>query len=169
MIRLVILSAALICSACWPTSMSFQDKGSMPEEWKTFTVETLEIESATAPAGYPSQLTEQIKDGIQNNTRLLINPVDGAGELTIQGKIINYSVSPIALQPGDVAAKNRLTVSVRFTIFITQPEEDKMEITLSKFQEYDSNQDLSGIENRLLEEINAQIVQDVVAKLLSNW
>lgn len=169
MIRLLPFALLLLLSACWPSSLSFQDKGSMPEEWKTFTVNTLEIDAPTAPASYASILTEAIKDGVQNNTRLLLDPSNSSPEITIDGKINSYSVSPIALQPGDVAAKNRLTVSTKFTIFITQPNEDKMEFTLTKFQDYDANQDISSIETSLLEEINSQIVQDVVAKLLSNW
>jgi outer membrane lipopolysaccharide assembly protein LptE/RlpB len=140
----------------------------MPEEWKTFAVPTFTINAATAPASYASQLTEAVKDGVQNNTRLLLNPNED-GEIIIEGKINAYGVVPIALQPNDVAAKNRLTVSAQFTIFISAPEEDKMEFTLTKFQDYDSNQDISTVETQLLEEINAQIVQDVVAKLLSNW
>lgn len=155
-------------TSCWLSRISFVD-GTMPEEWKTFTVKTLESTATTAPANYASLLTEAVKDGVQNNTRLLINSTEGAGEISIEGNITNYSVNPIALQPGDVAAKNRLTVSVKFTIFISAPEEDKMELNLSKFQDYDANQDISSIESSLLEEINAQIVQDVVSKLLSNW
>lgn len=169
MSRIVLLLSLMgLLSACWPSSVSFQDKGSMPEEWKTFAVPTFTIEAPTAPANYASLLTEAVKDGVQNNTRLLLNPNE-AGEIIIEGTINAYGVAPIALQPGDVAAKNRLTVSARFIIFINSPKEDKMEFTLSKFQDYDSNQDISSIEQQLLEEINAQIVQDVTAKLLSNW
>jgi hypothetical protein len=169
MIKLfAFLLIAFSLSSCWPSSISFVD-GTMPVEWKTFTVKTLDNNAAQAPASYPSLLTEALKDGVQNNTRLLLNPVSGQGEILIEGAINGYSINPIALQPGDVAAKNRLTVSVKFTIFIIQPEEDKMELSLSKFQDYDSNQDISSIENSLLAEINAQIVQDVISKLLSNW
>lgn len=169
MIRLLPFVLLILLSSCWPSVVSFQDKGGMPEEWKTFQVNTLEIDAPTAPASYASILTEAIKDGIQNNTRLLLDPSVREPEITVDGKINSYNVAPIALQPGDVAAKNRLTVSAKFTIFITKPEEDKMEFTLSKFQDYDANQDISSIEASLLEEINSQIVQDVVAKLLSNW
>ncbi|MBU2019045.1 MAG: hypothetical protein KJ941_05315 [Bacteroidetes bacterium] len=165
---LTFFLVAFLAASCWPSSVSFQDKGSMPEEWKTFAVPTFSIDAPTAPASYASKLTEAIKDGVQNNTRLLLNPNEG-GEIIIEGKIIAYGVVPIALQPGDVAAKNRLTVSARFIIYINSPEEDKMEFTLTKFQDYDSNRDISSVEEQLLEEINAQIVQDVVAKLLSNW
>jgi hypothetical protein len=167
-ISIYITLLVLTLSSCWPSSVGFQDKGSMPEEWETFSVKTLDNNSATAPNSYPSLLTEALKDGIQNNTRLLLNTNNG-GEIIIEGAIISYNVSPIALQPGDVAAQNRLTISVKFTIFITEPNEEKMELSLSKFMDFNSNQDMSSVEGSLLTEINAQIVQDVVAKLLSNW
>jgi hypothetical protein len=154
-------------SSCWPSSVSFRD-GTLPEEWKTFTVKTLSNNTATAPNSYPSLLTEALKDGIQNNTRLLLNTGNTA-EVNIEGGINGYSVSPIALQPGDVAAKNRLSISANFTIFITKPDEDQMQLSLTKFMDFDSNSDISSVEAALIAEINQQFVQDVVAKLMSNW
>ena len=159
----------LLLTSCWPKSVSFTDSGSMPVEWKTFSVKTLELAAPNAPASYAPTLSEKIKDGIQNNTRLLLNPKAGAGEVLIEGTINNYSITPIAIQPGDNAAKNRLTISVNLTIFTTKPKEEKMELTSSRFVDYDATLDLASNENDLLEEINKQIVQDVINKLFSNW
>lgn len=153
--------------ACWPSSVSLRD-GNMPEEWKTFTVKTLTNNAATAPNSYSSLLTEALKDGIQNNTRLLLD-TKNEGQVNIEGSINGYSVSPIALQPNDLAAKNRLTITTNFVIYITAPKEEKMELSLTKFMDFDSGSDISTVENQLISEINAQIVQDVVAKLMSNW
>mgnify|MGYP003318299750 FL=1 len=44
-----------------------------------------------------------------------------------------------------------------------------MKLTSTRFADYDSSTDLSSVENQLLDEINEQIVQDVINKLLSNW
>ena len=44
-----------------------------------------------------------------------------------------------------------------------------MTMTSTRFIDYDSNTDLGIVENQLLEEVNDQIVQDVINKLLSNW
>ena len=159
----------VLLTSCWPKSISFQDSGSMPEEWKTFSVKTLELLAPNAPVSYAPNLSEKIKDGIQNNTRLLLNPKKGSGELIIEGVVSNYSVTPIAVQPGDNAAKNRLMISVNFTIFINKPKEDKMNFTSTRFVDYDTNLDLASNENELLEEINKQIVQDLINKLFSNW
>jgi hypothetical protein len=141
----------------------------MPPEWKTFTVTTLENEAPNTPLNYAVSLSEKVKDGVQNNTRLLLNPNNGNGEVNIEGMITNYSITPLALQEGDNAAQNRLSVTVRFNIFITKPKEEQMVLNATRFIDYSSNTDLASVENSLLDEINTQIVQDVVNKLLSNW
>jgi len=170
MMKLIFCLIVLIgLTGCWPSSVSFIDTGSMPEEWKTFSVKTLENEAPNTPISYAALLSEKLKDGVQNNTRLLLNPVVGKGEISIEGKISSYTIIPVAIQEGDNSAKNRLTISVQFTIFITAPEEDKMTLTSTRFVDYDSNTDLASQEATLLDEISTQIVQDVINKLLSNW
>ncbi|MFM7661968.1 MAG: LPS assembly lipoprotein LptE [Bacteroidota bacterium] len=160
---------SIILTSCWPYSVSIRDTGSMPPEWKTFTVKTLENAAANAPLNLAPILSEDIKDGVQNNTRLLLNTKNGGGEVNIEGRISNYSLIPVALQPGDNSAKNRLTITAQFTIFITTPKEQKINLTSSRFIDYNSNLDLASIEQDLLRQINEQIVQDVINKLLSNW
>lgn len=170
MMKLIFCLIVLIgLTGCWPSSVSFIDTGSMPEEWKTFSVKTLENEAPNTPISYAALLSEKLKDGVQNNTRLLLNPVVGKGEISIEGKISSYTIIPVAIQEGDNSAKNRLTISVQFTIFITEPEEDKMTLTSTRFVDYDSDTDLASQETTLLDEISTQIVQDVINKLLSNW
>ncbi len=165
----VILTIGLL-SSCWPTSVSFVDNGSMPPEWKVFYVETLKNEAPNTPLSYSATLSEDVKDGVQNNTRLLLGTtLNDSVQIIIQGVISNYSITPVALQEGDNAAQNRLTVSVNFEIFITAPEEDKMTLTSTRFVDYASSEDLGAKEDELLAEVNDQIVQDVVNKLLSNW
>lgn len=156
-------------TSCWPTSVSVIDKGGKPEEWKTFSLQTLENKAPNAPLNFPVSLSESIKDGIQNNTNLLLNSETGKGEVYIEGSVNNYSIMPVAMQDGDNAAKNRLTVGAQFTFYISKPKEDQMTLTVSRFVDYESGTDLSTVENTLLDEISKQIVQDVINKLLSNW
>ena len=158
-----------LLSSCWPTSFSFQD-GSVPPEWKRFVVETLESDAANAPISYAPELTEELKDAIQNRVGLkLVSDESKDPQVIITGKVRDYNVSPQAVQGDDVAAKNRLTVSAYFEIFITAPEEDVMEVNASRFVDFDSNVDIGSVQAQLFEEINDQIIQDVLNKLLSNW
>lgn len=168
--RFVIPLLLLITvSGCWPSSVSLVDEGSMPKEWKTFSVKTLANEAPNAPLSYAPLLSEKLKDGIQNNTRLQLNPVLGKGEVSIEGTVSSYSITPLAMQQGDNSAKNRLTVSVQFSIYISVPKEDKMTLTSTRFVDVESTKNIASVENELLDEINAQVVQDVINKLLANW
>ena len=163
------IAIIVLFSSCWPTSVSFVDNGSMHPSWKVFIVETLKNEAPNTPLSYSATLSEDVKDGVQNSTRLLLGTNIDSAQILIEGVITNYSITPIALQEGDNAAQNRLTVSVNFEIFITEPEEDKMVLTSTRYVDYSSSEDLGAKEEELLEEVNTQIVQDVVNKLLSNW
>ncbi len=166
---LLTLSLLLALSSCWPTSISFVDKGSMPEEWHYFSVKTLENNAPNAPLSYPALLSETIKDGVQNSTKLKLANNATASEVQIEGTITNYMISPIALQAGDLAAKNRLNISANFIIRSTKPKAEEMTLSVSRFADYESSQDFTSVEQNLIEEINKQIVQDVINKLLSNW
>lgn len=158
----------LSLTSCWPTSVALRD-GSMPPEWKTFTVKTLDVLAPNAPLSYGANLTESLKDGIQNNSRLLLGTTFGNGEVNVEGKITNYNVSPIAIQGNDNASQNRLTISVQFQISITRPKEEIINLSSTRFADFDANVNLATVESQLLGDINTQIIQDVVNKLLSNW
>lgn len=172
-----ILSAIAIIllmglSSCWPTSVSFNDTGSLHACLKHFQMDPLENSAPNAPINYPIELTEAVKSGIQNNTRLLLSGDNNTPQVTITGKITNYFVMPIALQEGDNAAKNRLTVSAMMDIYFDCPGDNyslEMKVTSTRFADFEANQDISTMESQLLTEINAQIVQDVINQLLSNW
>ena len=167
--RFLVIFGLFLLSSCWPSSVSFRD-GSVPPEWKRFMVTTLENEAPNAPISYAPNLTELVKDAIQNRVGLkLVSEESGDPQITVTGVVKSYNVTPLALQDNDVAAKNRLAINAYFEIFISAPEEDVMELNVSRFADFDSNQDVGAIQDQLLEEINDQIVQDVLNKLLSNW
>jgi len=164
----VLLGLSLILTSCWPSKVTFID-GSMPPEWKAFYVGVLENKAANTPLSYPLNLAESIRSGIQNNTKLQLSNAADNADVDIEGSINSYSITPVALQEGDNAAKNRLTVSVNFVFYVSSPEEDEMLLNASRFIDYDANTDLSTVENDLLQEVTDQIVQDVLNKLRSNW
>ena len=163
---LLLIIASL--TSCWPTSIAFRDK-SVPPEWKKFNIVTLENNAANTPLSYAANLSENLKDGVQNNTSLLLATGSDSSEINIEGQITNYSILPIALQEGDFASKNRLKITVSFQIYISKPEEETREFSSSRFIDYDAATDLAIVESDLLQEVNDQIVQDLINKLLANW
>jgi len=135
-------------------------------------MDPIENNASNAPINYPIDLTEAIKSGVQNNTRLMLSSEKNTPQVIISGTITNYSILPIALQEGDNAAQNRLTVSTQFTIYFDCPNEEyshQMTLTSSRFADIETTTDIASVESELLAEINGQIVQDLINKLLSNW
>ena len=166
---LLIALPMFVLTACWPTSLSFQD-GSVPPEWKYFSVETLESRAANAPISYAPNLTEEIKDAIQNRVGLKLVSGDAENsQVSVTGSIDNYNVTPLSLQDNSAGVKNRLTIRASFEIFISEPKEEVMNLNVARFADFDASQDVGSIQDQLLEEINDQIIQDVLNKLLSNW
>ncbi len=159
----------VVLMACWPSSVSFRD-GSVPPEWERFMVTTLENKAANAPISYAPNLTEDLKDAVQNRVGLkLVSSEQEDPQVTITGEVSSYNVTPLSLQDNTSTVKNRLTIRGSFEIFISAPEEDVMQLNVSRFADFDANQNVGSIQNQLFEEINEQIVQDVLNKLLSNW
>lgn len=164
---LIILSAVL--TGCWPSSISFRD-GSVPPEWKTFMVNTFENKASNAPISYASNLTEDVKDGIQNRVGLrLVSDESDNPQIIVTGTVSSYQITPLSLQDNSSEVKNRLTIRANFEIFINEPEEDIMELSSARFADFDASQDVGAIQEQLLEAISEEIVQDVINKLLSNW
>ena len=170
MIRfLLFILIALALVSCWPTSISFRD-GSVPDEWKRFMIETIESEAANAPISYAPELTEELKDAIQNRVGLqLVGSDNDDPQIIITGTVKDYDVGPVAVQGDDLAAKNRLTVVAFFEIFVLAPEEDLMEVRANRFVDFDAGVDVGSVQAQLFQEINEQVIQDVLNKLLSNW
>jgi hypothetical protein len=156
-------------SACWPESFSFVDKGGMPEEWKTFSIQNLENTAPNCPLSFGALLTEQLKDGVQNNTRLLLNTSFGKGEINMEGAITAYQVQPLAIQGADEASSNRLTMTLQMKININEPKEEVWQFSTTRFADFSASTNLADVEKKLFDEIAAQMVQDLINKLYSNW
>jgi outer membrane lipopolysaccharide assembly protein LptE/RlpB len=165
---LSVIAVFFLLTSCWPTSVSFFDI-SMPEDWKDFYITPLEMNVATAPTNYNSTLTESLRTGVQNNTRLKMLTDVTEADVQISGVVTSYNTTPQAITEGDNAQKNRLTVSVSFTIITPTKGLEKMQMTSTRFADYDASQQLSDVEAQLLEIINQQVVQDLINKLRSNW
>jgi hypothetical protein len=87
----------------------------------------------------------------------------------MEGQITQYNVQPLAVQGNNNASQNRLTMTVVMAINITKPKEEQWTMTSTRFADFSSSTNLSEVETKLFEDISAQMVQDLINKLLSNW
>lgn len=115
-----------------------------------------------------SQLfTDALKDRFSAQTKLdLINK---QGDLNIEGSIIGYSTQPVAIQDNETAALTRLTITIKVKYTNLLEESKDFETTFSRYEDYSSSQNLSSVEDDLIEKINEYLVDDVFNKSVVNW
>ena len=133
----------------------------------SFSVDYFKPNTPLATPLLAQRFTESLKDLILQQSPLNLTKRDG--DLTYEGAIIGYDISPSAVQANETASQNRLTITVKVKYTNTIEKEKSFERTFSKFADYPSNQDLFAIEDQLIEEINDQLTQDIFNASLGNW
>ena len=140
---------------------------SVSPDVKTFTVKYFQKTASLGPSSLSQTLTEKLKDRFLSQTNLKLNDKDP--DLIFEGSITNYVVTPLAIQANEIAAKNRLTITITVKFTNLKNEKQNFESTFSRFADFDSNQNLSAVENTLIAEINEQLADDVFNKSFINW
>jgi hypothetical protein len=140
---------------------------SISPDIKTFNVKYFQKATALGPSTLSQLFTEKLKDKFISQTNLKYAEKDP--DLVFEGSITNYAVSPLAIQPNEVAARNRLTITVSVKFTNIKNEKQNFETSFSRFADYNSNQSLTAVETDLITEIYDQLADDVFNKAFINW
>jgi hypothetical protein len=138
----------------------------IPAEAKTICIKQFQNNASLVNLKLSNELTTQLKDKFQSNTRLSI--VDARGDLYLEGEITNYSLSPAAVGV-EKATMERLTITVRIKYENKFDEEKNVEKTFSRYQDFNSNQSLPAVEDQLVMEICEALVDDIFMATVGNW
>lgn len=118
-------------------------------------------------ASLANSMTEALRLKFITSTNL--KQLDREGDLEFQAVINGYQVTPVAPQANEIAAVNRLTITVSVEYVNHQNEKQSWNSSFSRYADYDSNKDLSAIQDQLIKDINDQIVDDIFNKAVVNW
>jgi hypothetical protein len=116
------------------------------------------------------KFTDALRDKFAAQTNLTL--VNSGGDLVIDGAITGYNpTEPSAIQGGadQTAALYRLTVTVNVRFVNKKDEKQNFESSFSRYEDYDRSQRLADVEEQLLDQINAALVQDIFNKAVVNW
>ncbi len=142
--------------------------GNIDPRAKTVYVQTFTNNSSLVNPTLSQDFTTALKNRIQNQTPLtIIN--DGTGDYSLEGEIINYTITPIAIQGNDAAAMNRLTISVRVRFSNSFDDTQDFDQTFSRYADYNSSLNFTSVESSLVTEINDALTEDIFNKAFVNW
>ena len=160
----VLLTCCLFLSSCGIYSFS---GASIPAEAKTISVQYFPNNAQLVNPLLSNTLTNALNDMFVNQTTL--QSVAENGDLAFEGEIKGYSTSPIAITGNQTAAMNRLTVTVNVRFTNRYDESKNFEQNFSQYQDYPSEQDLSIVQDALVEQIVEDLCQDIFNKAVVNW
>ena len=107
-----------------------------------------------------NQLTEELNDKFRKLTKL--EQVEEDGDLNLRVTVESYDVRPAAITADEVAAMNRLTVTVKVVFVNTKHTEDNIDgQSFAAYEDYDSNNSLDMVEAGLCETIVKKLAEDI--------
>ena len=166
MFRLIILSlfCLLLNNSCGVYSLT---GASISPEVKTAGVPYFQNRASVVQPMLSRELTEKLKDKIQSQTDLKL--VNESSDVLFEGEISNYVVSPAAITGENVAAKNRLTITVKVKFTNSKESQYDFDTSFSRFEDFDSNTSLDAVETDLIDKIADQLVEDIFNRAFVNW
>ena len=135
---------------------------------KTFQVNFFQNNAQLIEPGIDRTFTLTLQELIQNQTNL--NLAKSGADLTYEGEIVDYRVSPMTATADQQASQNRLTIRVNVRFTNKNKESDNFEKTFDFYYDYPAAQQLNGSTlNSAIKVIYERITQDVFNASLAKW
>jgi len=135
---------------------------------KTFQVNYFQNTADLIEPGIDRTFTLRLQDLIQNQTNL--NLVSSNADLTYEGEIVGYKITPMTATADQRAAQNRLTITVNVRFYNKKNPEEEFEKQFSHFDDFDGNTQLTGAQlTKSLDLIFERITQDIFNESLAKW
>ena len=165
-IRIFLLAAAAaILTSCGIYSFSGT---SIQPDVKSINIDFFEYKAQRVNPSLSNDLTEALRTQFRKMTKL--EQVDMDGDLEISGEITGYDIKATAVTADEVAAKNRLTITVKVNFTNRKyPDDDFENQSFSAYEDYDSTLSLDSVESSLCQEIISKLIEDIFNATVAQW
>ncbi|MBO5406556.1 MAG: hypothetical protein J6A27_03485 [Bacteroidales bacterium] len=144
----------------------FNDTSIAPDVY-TISVYNIDNRAMKVNPTLSNTLTVALQDQYRKLTKLEM--LEDGGDLEVSGYIASYDVTPTAVTSEEVAAQNRLTITVKITFKNNKHPEEDFEKSFAAFQDFDSTISLDAVEAQLVDEIVEILVEDIFNATVANW
>ena len=167
--RFLLIVAAIVLGAfvqgC-KVNYSFTGANLSPDI-KTFTVYYFPNRARLVNPTLSQNFTERLKAKLQRQTSL--DELEDGGDIEFEGQITGYEVRPMSIQKDDMAAQNRLTITVKVKYTNNKVPDESFEKSFSAFDDFDSSLTLDAIESALVPDIIKKLNEDIFNATIANW
>ena len=134
---------------------------------KTITIPFVEYKALRVNPSLSNELTEALQEKFRKLTSL--EQVDEDGDLELVCEVTGYDVKATAITAGEVAAQNRLTVTVKIEFTNRKYPEDDVSQSCAAYEDFDSANSLDAVEGTLCTTIIEKIVEDIFNATVAQW
>lgn len=165
--RIIFMTALFaMLQAC---SISYKFNGASVDYNVTKTIRLANFPNQ-APLVYPPlepRFNEELKDIFTRNTKLRF--VNQNADIEIEGEIVGYELTPMAVQEDALASETRLTMTVRMRYINNKVDGQNKEETFTAYRNFPSDKVLTDVQDQLIKELISDIVDQIFNSTMSNW
>lgn len=137
-------------------------------EWKTIYIPTFPNNAPLQNPALSQDFTLSLQDVFRNRTKLDLTNNEEA-DIILEGEITGYDVVPMSVQANDIAAENRLTITVKVR-YINQKDETKsFDRTFTAYENFPGTQTLADVESSIVPTITDLIRDQIFAAVAMDW
>jgi len=140
---------------------------SIPPEAKTISVQYFPNKAQLVEPTLSAVFTDALRDQFTRQTNLEM--VNRNGDLALEGEIVGYKTTPVAIQGDQTSALNRLTITVNVRFVNVYEPSKNFEQKFSQYLDYASDADYNAVKADLILGITEMLTTDIFNKAVINW
>ena len=162
----LLLLLALLASAC---TISYRFNGASIDytTTKTIQIDNFPIRSAYVWAPMQSIFQNRITEVYANQTKL--KQVKKNGDLQLAGEIVAFDQFNKGISSDGYSSQVQLKMTVKVKFVNNKRHSDDFDKAFSANREYDSSQQLSSVQEELVQQMIDDIVDQVFNATVANW
>lgn len=165
----VFIASVIFIVAVAACSISYRFNGASIDYTKTKTISIADF-PIRATLVYPplaASFNEAMKDQYTRQTKLQF--VNQNADIQIEGEITGYALSPQAVKEDAFASMTRLTVTIRVKYSNNANEKANFDRSFSAYRDFSSALMLDNVQDALIKEIVAELVDVIFNATLGDW
>ena len=161
---IIFILFSLFFSSCGVYSFT---GASVPAGAKTMSIQYFPNKASIVEPTLSAVFTNALRDRFTSQTNLKM--VEKNGDINLEGAIISYKTTPVAIQGDQTAALNRLTITVEVKYTSKQDPSKDFDTNFSQYRDYPSTTDFNSVKADLIKKIVDDLTDNIFNKALANW
>jgi len=165
-VLMILFVISLTCVSC---SISYKFNGASIDYSKTKTISISDFTN-TAELIYPplsQEFSEALRDVYSKQTRLQV--LKKAGDMHLEGEIVGYQLTPMSIGTDSYSSETKLTMTIKVRFSNNKNPDDDFEKSYTSFRTFPSTQMLTDVQESLMKEMNAEIVDNIYNDTVAKW